>query len=162
MDPMGYITSTKHQTRGLKLPQTLQRKTHFDHKKNWQSWDAEKSQNGPLKKKNEMVSHGIHKVSRRFGCKFQDLKLLLTKLTNHRGRVSRIPKCHELKTKVFYTAPFFQQRNFFSKQVKVNQCKVRNVRCVSSVLFGKDTQLRLGKHSEKHPIHLEKWTRLIC
>ena len=32
-----------------------------------------------------------------------------------------------------------------------NQYKVRGIG-VSSVFFGKDRQLRLGKHSEKHPI----------
>ena len=146
MDPMGYITSTKHQTHGLKLEKTLQPSNISTTKKPchtpWQSWDAQEIPTmDPSKKK---TRNGIPMVSQ-VRCPDRIwMQISGPQASTHRGRVpivSRIPKSamnsfgKGLLNTAFF---FFSKGTFCSKQVILFiNTKLGDVKCVFFCFFWK-------------------------
>ena len=180
MDPIIYITSTKHQTHGLKLEKNLQPSNISTTKKNITYTyiltiilDAQEIPTifPPLKKKRNAIPwYPRSGVPTEFGCKFQDLKRqpIEAGSPSVKGPKSfQDPKSamNSIRKGLLHRQLFFSTGTFCSKQVKVIiNAKLDDAECVFfCFFFGKDRQLRLGKHWEKNiQLHLEKWTRLIC
>ena len=145
MDPMGYITSTKHQTHGLKLEKTLQPSNISTTKKPchtpWQSWDAQEIPTmDPSKKKTKWHPHGIPgPVSRQnLDANFRTSSVNPSRQGPHRFKDSQ--KCHEFlwQRSFKHRAFFFSKGTFCSKQVILFiNTKLGDVKCVFFCFFWK-------------------------